>query len=90
MAGTCAVCFGSEHAPECPELRWPDGRLRGTVTMPMDLPPFNPELPPPRYDSPLARELAAIFAGATERMIADYVAEQRRLHVLGSEPSEDR
>jgi len=64
MAKPCPSCFQTEHcAPSCPELRWPDGRLRGTIAVPIPLPPVrNLADIPVRDTSPLSDEIAGIFA----------------------------
>jgi hypothetical protein len=61
--------------PDCPELRWPDGRLRG-IGPDLPLPPFNPDrVVGPRYWSPLSEMLAGIFDGAAEHNLAAHLAD---------------
>lgn len=41
MCGQCGAKFGTAHSSSCPELRWPDGQLRGVMRDPDPLPPFE-------------------------------------------------
>ena len=70
MPAPCPSCGRARPdscRPECPELRWPDGRLRGTLLEPLPNPPFNPDkVIPIRYWSPLGEELVAIFGAAAD------------------------
>ena len=78
--GPCRSCGALDQCvPSCPELRWPDGRLRGFYHgPPLPMPPLDPtRVIPPRYWSPLSEELGGILAGIGEQAIADHVANRR-------------
>jgi len=63
---------------------WPDGKPRGAAPN-LPMPPLitDPERRPrfkvsnPGGDSPLSREMSAIFSGVTEKMLRDHIESQR-------------